>query len=240
MWIVKCTPFAIISLIAAAVGAQSDLGEVFSQVGMFVLAVCVGFLLQFLLVYAGLYLFFVRKNPFKYYRHLFPAMMLAFSSESSAATIPVSIDCAVSSGDVPSGIANFVIPFGVTINMDGMAIEIICASVWLAYQNGIVLGAGDYVVLALAATLGSMGAAPVPASGIVMILTAYATAFGSTGSGPPAGLGYILPVLWLLDRFSTVVNVTGDMNVAAIVANKVNKAHAMKHSSTAAETETKE
>ena len=64
-----------------------------------------------------------------------PAMAMGFATSSSAATIPVSIDCAVSSGDVPAGVARFVIPLGATINMDGAAIYIICGSVWLAYQN---------------------------------------------------------------------------------------------------------
>ena len=160
-WIVKCTPFAIISLIAAAVGAQTNLGEVFSQLGYLVMAVFAGLLIQIFLFYTGLYLGFVRKNPFRYFRHLIPAIMLAFSTDSSAATIPVSIDCAVSSGDVPVGVARFVIPLGATINMDGGAISLICSCVWLAYQNGIVPGVGDYILLAVAATVGSMGAVSV-------------------------------------------------------------------------------
>ena len=149
------------SLIAAAVGAQSDLGEVFSQLGYYVIAVFVGYLAQFFLVYTSLYIGFVRKNPFRYFKHLIPAMMLAFSTDSSAATIPVSIDCAVSSGDVAVGIARFVVPLGATINMDGSAISLICACVWMAYQNGIVPGVGEYILLAVAATVGSMGAVSV-------------------------------------------------------------------------------
>ena len=160
-WIIKCTPFAIMSLIAAAVGAQSDLGEVFSQLGYLLLAMIVGLLMQFLLVYTSLYIFFVRKNPFKYFKHLIPALVMAFSVDSSAATIPVSIDCAVSSGDVPVGIARFVVPLGATINMDGSAISLICSCVWLAYQNGIVPGVNEYILLVVAATVGSMGAVSV-------------------------------------------------------------------------------
>ena len=146
------------SLIAAAVGAQSNLGEVFSQLGILLLAIIVGLLMQFLFVYTSLYIGFVRKNPFRYFKHLIPAQIMAFSTDSSAATIPVSIDCAVSSGDVPVGIARFVVPLGATINMDGSAISLICACVWLAYQNGIVPGVGEYILLAVAATVGSMGA----------------------------------------------------------------------------------
>ena len=113
-WIIKCTPFAVVSLIAAAVGDQTDLGAVFSQIGYLFAAVCVGLIFQFVVVYSGLYIIFMRKNPLKYYKQLVPAMTLAFATSSSAATIPVSIDCAVNSGDVPVGIARFVVPLGAT------------------------------------------------------------------------------------------------------------------------------
>lgn len=223
-WIIKCTPFAIISLIAAAIGAQTNIGEIFAQLGVLFAAVCVGLLMQFFLVYCGFYLGFVRKNPFKYYKHTVPAMMVSFATSSSAASIPVSIDCAVSSGDVPIGVARFVIPLGATINMDGSAIYIICGSVWMAYQNGIIPGAGDYILLVLAATVGSMGAAPVPSATIIMMLVAYTTAFGSpSGGSVPAGLGYIFAFDWLLDRLITMFNILGDLAVTGIIANKVNK-----------------
>lgn len=114
IWIVKLTPFALVSLIAAAVGAQTEVGEVFQQIGYLVAAVCVGLLLQYLIVYCSIYAIALRKNPFKYHKHLIPAWMLAFASSSSAVTIPVSIDCAVSSGEVPLGVARFVIPLGAT------------------------------------------------------------------------------------------------------------------------------
>jgi Na+/H+-dicarboxylate symporter len=113
-WIIKLTPFAIMSLIAAAVGAQTDLAVVFSQIGALIAAILVGILLQVSVVYSGLYTLFVRKNPLKYYKHLFPAWMMAFASASSVATIPISLECVVSSGEVPVGVARFVVPLGAT------------------------------------------------------------------------------------------------------------------------------
>ncbi|KAL7428806.1 hypothetical protein ACHAXM_003560 [Skeletonema potamos] len=261
-WIIKLTPFAIMSLIAAAVGAQTDLAVVFSQIGALIAAILVGILLQVSVVYSGLYTLFVRKNPLKYYKHLFPAWMMAFASASSAATIPISLECAVSSGEVPVGVARFVIPLGATINMDGTAINILSSCIWLAYQNGIVPTAGDYILLVIAATVGSMGAAPVPAAGLVMIrkyhvlfsknckhvdadvaaesrekliafpfvcvchclsVVAYSTAFGSTESKIPDGMAYLVAIDWFVDRFCTMGNVTGDLVVTGIVANKVKK-----------------
>ena len=114
LWIIKLTPFAVVSLVAAAIGAQSDLGEVFSKIGYLCAAVAVGLFLQFALVYCSLYFSFLRKSPLSYFKHLIPALTMAFASASSAATIPLSISCAVKSGEVPLGVASFVIPLGVS------------------------------------------------------------------------------------------------------------------------------
>ena len=126
------------------------------QLGYLVAALCTGLMMQVVFVYFGLYIFFVRKNPFKFLKTMVPAQCLAFASASSAATLPVTIDCAVGAGS-SDGVARFCIPLGATINMDGGAIYIICASVWLAFNNGIVPTVGDYILLVICATFGSMG-----------------------------------------------------------------------------------
>ena len=224
------------------------------QLGFLVAAFCIGLVMQVIFVYFGLYIFFVRKNPFRFLKTMVPAHCLAFASASSAgkslliylchmmctfytprthisshvphfysATLPVTIDCAVGAG-ASDGVARFCIPLGATINMDGGAIYIICASVWLAYNNGIIPTAGDYILLVICATFGSMGTAPVPSAVIILILTSYATTFGSPpGGGEPAGLAYLFAIDWLLDRFRTVVNVTGDLTVTAVVSKRVNE-----------------
>ena len=113
---------------------------------------------------------------------------------------------------------------GSSVNMDGGAIRIICNTVWLAYQNGHVPTVGDYIILVLCATLGSMGAAPVPSASLVLVITAYSTVFGATPDGkPPAGMAYLFAIEWLMDRFSTITNITGDMVVSAIIEDKVTK-----------------
>lgn len=113
-WIIKCTPFAIISLIAKAIGGESDLGQVMEQLGYLIAAIVVGLVCQFTIVYCGLYLTFIRKNPLPYYKAGIPAFTMAFASASSAATLPVSIDCAMSSGQVTEGVARFCLPLGAT------------------------------------------------------------------------------------------------------------------------------
>ena len=130
--------------------------NVLEQLGYLVAALCTGLIMQVVFVYFGLYIFFVRKNPLKFLKTMVPAQCLAFASASSAATLPVTIDCAVGAGS-SDGVARFCIPLGATVNMDGGAIYIICASVWLAYNNGIVPTAGDYILLVICATFGSMG-----------------------------------------------------------------------------------
>jgi len=110
-----------------------------------------------------------------------------------------------------------VLPLGATVNMDGAAIYITCTAVSLAYLNGIVPTAANYVILAFCATLGSIGTAPVPASGPVMALTAYNTTFSQ--HGVPYGFAFVLAIDWLNDRISTLINVTGDMVIASLVSS---------------------
>jgi Na+/H+-dicarboxylate symporter len=176
-WIIWCAPFCILSLVATAVGSQSDMVHVVETLGWLFVSFLVGALGQVTFVYCGLYFYYFRSNPLTYFKSLVEAMTLAFASASSAATLPVSLECVSKSGKVHKDIARFVLPLGATINMDGVAIYIVCTAVALAYLNGITPTAANYVILAFCATLGSIGTAPVPASGPVMALTAFNTAF---------------------------------------------------------------
>jgi len=142
---------------------------------------------------------------------------MAFASASSAATIPVSISSAMSSGHVSETIARFVIPLGATVNMDGAAIYFPCACIWLAVYNGMDINAGHYVLLVILATFGSMGTAPVPNASLALIMTAYNTVFNTTGE--PDGFGYIFAVDWFMDRGRTLVNVTGDCFVTGTISS---------------------
>ena len=178
--------------------------------GMFVHVFC---------VYTSLFFFMTKTNPFEYFQWILPAQTTAFACASSAATMPVTLQCAEDSGRVPLPIARFVIPLGATINMDGSAIYFPCACVWLAVLNGITPTFGNYILLAILSTIGSAGTAPVPSAGLVMVLTAYNSVFGT--SGVPDGFEFVVAIDWFLDRLQTVVNVTGDSIVAASIAHKV-------------------
>eukprot|EP00934_Nitzschia_sp_Nitz4_P005054 Nitzschia sp. Nitz4//scaffold539_size5834//2416//4052//NITZ4_009200-RA/size5834-augustus-gene-0.14-mRNA-1//1//CDS//3329554135//5044//frame0 len=216
-WIISCTPFAVLSLIANAIGSQDDLSGSFKNVGYLMAASLLGFLIHFIVT--DICFFYIASggiNPFTYLPHIVPAQMTALACSSSAATLPVTLRCVKSSGLVPDDIRNFVCPLGATINMDGSAIYFPCACIWLAYLNGIEPNAGSYFLLIILASVGSAGTAPVPSAGLVLVITAYNTVFGGTGT--PQGFEFIVAIDWFLDRCRTVLNVTGDTVVCCIVS----------------------
>lgn len=217
--VIGATPFAVFSLIANAVGSQDDLSGAFSNVGWLVFASLLGFVMHFIIVDIGFLYFFGKVNPFHYLSFIVPAQTTALACASSAATLPVTLRCVKASGMVPDDIRNFVCPLGATVNMDGSAIYFPMACVWLAYLNGISPNAAQYILLVILSTVGSVGTAPVPSSALVLIITAYNTVFG--GSGTPNGFEFVVAIDWFLDRFITALNVTGDTVVCCIIAQNV-------------------
>lgn len=215
-WIIMLTPFAVISLIAAAVGNEENLGEAFGNVGYLILAVIFGMILHIVFVFCGFYFMFTRKNPLGYLKFMIPAQTMAFSCASSAATIPVTFNCVKNTKLVPNAVARFVVPLGATVNMDGGAIYFPIACVWLATLNGIEPTAAQLVLLVIVSSFGSVGSAPVPSSGLVLVITAYNTVFNTTGT--PDGFSFVVAIDWFLDRLITAMNVTGDSIVAGIIA----------------------
>lgn len=215
-WIIWLTPFAVLSLIASAIGKQDDLGPTFANIGLLMASSFVAWGLQFILVYMGLFALLTKTSPFAYLKFILPAQIFAFISASSAATLPISLESVKSTGVVPDVIGRFVVPFGATVNMDGGAVYFVCACIWLAVLNGEEVTAASFFLLIVIATMGSIGTAPVPSASLVLIVTAYNTVFDATGM--PNGFGYILAIDWFMDRCRTVTNVTGDCIVSGIVA----------------------
>jgi len=216
-WIIEVTPFAVLSLITAAIGSQDNLAEEFANVGYLILASVTGMIAQVVFIYIGLYAFVTKSNPFAYLKHIVPAQSTAFATASSAATIPMSIKSVLATGRVPETVTRFIIPLGATVNMDGSGIYYPCACIWLAILNGITPGIADYILLVVIAVTSSVGTSPVPSAGLVMILTAYNTVFNTTGT--PEGFGYIIAIDWFMDRLQTVLNVTGDTVVCGMVSH---------------------
>mmetsp|Transcript_28084 Transcript_28084/g.68284 ORF Transcript_28084/g.68284 Transcript_28084/m.68284 type:complete len:570 (-) Transcript_28084:249-1958(-) len=215
-WIIAVTPFAVCSLIAQAIGSQDDLAGAFGNVGWLIAANLVGYIGHFLVTDVGLHWLLTRKNPFAYLRFIIPAQTTALACASSAATLPVTLRCVKATGQVPDDIRTFILPLGATINMDGSAIYFPIACIWLAILNGQDVNAASYILLIILSTIGSAGAAPVPSSGLVLVITAYNTVFG--GTGVPLGFEFVVAIDWFLDRCITALNVTGDTVVAHIVS----------------------
>jgi Na+/H+-dicarboxylate symporter len=160
-WIIMITPFAVFSLITSAIGGQDDLNQAFENVGYLVMATVIAILCHFLVVDVGVFMFFRRKNPLSalaYLRQIIPAQTMAFACASSAATMPMTLRCVRSTGEVPENILRFVIPLGATINMDGSAIYFPISCIWLAVLNGEKINAASYFLLIVIATVGSAGA----------------------------------------------------------------------------------
>merc|ERR1712003_555316 len=130
-----------------------------------------------------------------------------------------SLECVKSTGRVPDVIGRFVIPFGAIVNMDGSAVYFACACIWLAVLNGEEINVANFIILIIICTMGSIGTAPVPSAGLVLILTAYHTVFGGEGT-VPTGFGYIFAIDWFMDRMQTMGNITGDCMLAGIVAHR--------------------
>lgn len=215
-WVIAITPFAVLSLIAQAIGQQDDLASSFANVGYLILASLTGFILHFVITDICLFAFLTKTNPLPYLKQIIPAQVTALSCASSAATLPVTLRCVKNTGLVPDDIRNFVCPLGATVNMDGSAIYFPCACIWLAYLNGVEPTAASYILLIILSTVGSVGTAPVPSSALVLIITAYNTVFGGTGT--PNGFEFIVAIDWFVDRIITALNVTGDTVVCRIIA----------------------
>jgi proton glutamate symport protein len=179
----------------------------------YMLTVIAGLALHMVLVY-GFLLRFVAKVPFrKFLKAMTPAQLLAFSSSSSAATLPVTIDCVEKRVGVDDEVSSFVLPLGATINMDGTGLYQGVAAVFIATLYGIPLTMGDQLMIVITASLASIGTAAVPGVGIVMLTIVLAQI-----QVPAEGIAIILGVDRPLDMCRTVLNVTGDATVATTVA----------------------
>lgn len=217
-WVILCTPIAVISLLAGAVGKQEDLSQTASDVAMLVLCDLTALSLHCIVFYPLLLRTFAHINPYKYLKHIIPAQTFAFGCASSMATLPMTMKCVDATKEVSQTLSRFVLSLGATINMDGTAIGYPIAIVFMAEAEGLghMLGTVEMFVLVLVSTIGAIGAGPIPSGGLVMILTIWDSVF--PGVPLPSTFALIVAVDWFLDRCRTLVNVTGDTVIARIVA----------------------
>ncbi|GGW64054.1 Na+/H+-dicarboxylate symporter [Winogradskyella epiphytica] len=221
--VMQAAPFFVFALLAGVVSkmAGNDIGkvlEIFKGLSWYSLTVLLGLLLMIFVVYPAVLKLFVKKISYKgFFKAMSPAQTLAFSTSSSAATLPVTMECVEQNLGVDKKVSSFVLPIGATVNMDGTSMYQAIAVVFLAQMHMIDLTIGQQITVVLTATLASIGSAAVPSAGLVMLIIVLS----SVGLNP-AWIAIIFPVDRILDMFRTVVNVTGDATVCSIIADGEN------------------
>ena len=209
--IMLCAPYGVFALLATLV-AEAPNADLLTSLLLYSLTLILG--LVILLVF---YLIIVKlltgKSPQYFIKGILPAQLVAFSTSSSAATLPVTMDRVTNHLKVEEEVSSFVLPIGATINMDGTAVYQAVAAVFIAQTFGLELSIVDQLGIISTATLASIGAAAVPSAGIVMLVIVLAQA-----GIPEAGLALIFAVDRPLDMCRTVVNVSGDATVSMIVS----------------------
>lgn len=210
------SPFGVFALLAAIV-AESPSLDLFKALGMYGLTVLIGLGLM-IGVYLLMVKVFAKRSPKFFINGISPAQLLAFSTSSSAATLPVTMERTVDNLGVDDEVASFVLPIGATINMDGTSLYQAVAAVFIAQSFGMDLSLATQLGIIVTATLASIGSAAVPGAGMVMLVIVLAQA-----GIPEAGLALIFAIDRPLDMCRTTVNVTGDAAVSMIVAKSVNK-----------------
>lgn len=224
--VMQAAPFFVFALLAGVVSkmAGDDIGkviEIFKSLSWYSLTVLIGLILMIFAVYPGILKAFVKKISYRgFFKAFAPAQTLAFSTSSSAATLPVTMECVENNLGVDKKISSFVLPIGATVNMDGTSLYQAVAVIFLAQLHMIDLTFSQQITIVLTTTLASIGSAAVPSAGLVMMIIVL----DSVGLNP-AWIAIIFPVDRILDMFRTVVNVTGDAIVCSIIADGENMLH---------------
>jgi len=213
--LMKVAPIGIFCLVTARFGeaqAEGKFAEVMQQTGWYVLTIIVGLGIHAFVTLPAILYFFTRRNPYRFFAQMSQALLTAFSTASSSATLPVTMECAEKKAGVGKRATEFVLPLGATINMDGTALYEAAAAIFIAQAIGVEMTLMHQLTIALTATLAAIGAAGIPEAGLVtMVIVLNAVGL------PVEYVGLILSVDWLLDRFRTAVNCFGDACGSAIV-----------------------
>jgi len=216
-------PIGVFALIADTINSVApdsadDILELLGSLGFYMIVVVLGLLAQMILVYTTVLKIFTPIKLSQFLRALGPVQLTAFSTSSSGATLPVTMERCEHELGVSEEVSSFVLPLGATINMDGTALYQAIAAVFIAQAMGLPLDLGAQITIILTAVLASIGTAAVPGAGIIMLIIILESV-----NVPSAGIALILGVDRILDMCRTVTNVTGDATVAASVAATENQ-----------------
>ncbi|MBW7869074.1 MAG: dicarboxylate/amino acid:cation symporter [Brumimicrobium sp.] len=213
--IMLAAPIGVFALLAGLV-VEAPSPDLFMALLWYAISVIIGLTLM-LGVYGFMVYAFAKKSPKFFFKGIFPAQLLAFSTSSSAATLPVTMDRVENHLGVDEEISSFVLPIGATINMDGTSLYQAVAAIFIAQAMGMDLSAMTQIGIIATATLASIGSAAVPGAGMVMLVIVLAQA-----GIPEAGLALIFAIDRPLDMLRTTINVTGDATVSMVVAKGEN------------------
>ena len=210
-------PIGVFALIASKLGAAGG-GDLFlaelAKIGKYVTTVISALLIHGLVVLPAILYMITRRNPIIYFKNVVGALTTAFSTASSSATLPITIDCAEKNNQISRKSCLFVLPLAATVNMNGTALYESVAAMFIAQMLGIQLGLGDQMIIFLTATLAGIGAAGIPEAGLVTMVMVLQ----SVGL-PLEGIGMLLSIDWFLDRCRTTINVWGDSIGAGVLDN---------------------
>lgn len=222
LWILWLTPIGVFLLVVGTV-CKIGLGSLYGPLGSYMLTVLVGLAIHMAIILPLVMMILSRTNPYRFMWKMRKALLTAFGTDSSSATLPVTIETAIQEGGVSRKSANFVLPLGATVNMDGTALYEAVAVVFLFQLWGIPLEFGDLVIVVITATLAAVGAAGIPSAGLVtmvIVVTAVNTSLAGRGISPLPleAIGVIIGVDRILDMCRTTVNVWGDAVGAKIIS----------------------
>jgi Na+/H+-dicarboxylate symporter len=213
--VIEFAPIGVFGLIATMAGSFDM--SLLMGVGKFALTIILGLAIHFVTL-SVMFRIFSNRPYGRFLKNMEPALMMSFSTSSSAATLPVTMECIEKKENISPEVAGFVLPLGATVNMDGTAIYEAAACLFIAQALGVHLALGQQIVVLVTAAMAAIGAAAVPSAGLVtlaLVLNAVRL--------PLDGIGFLLAIDRPLDMARTIVNVWGDMVACAVVEEKKNK-----------------
>mmetsp|Transcript_95952 Transcript_95952/g.309449 ORF Transcript_95952/g.309449 Transcript_95952/m.309449 type:complete len:269 (-) Transcript_95952:136-942(-) len=214
--VIVFTPIGVGSLVAGSIARADDLGSVFVSVSKLFVVCMAGQACHVFGFYSAVYVYFTRKNPFRFFAVMPKMWITAFGTSSSAATLSTTIKTCLDAG-LSEKVVNFVCPIGCTVNMDGSALERPIVILWIAYVASQPIPLGRHLVVAVICALMSIGASPIPSARVSTLLIMVEAAEVQLTPTVNMLIGFCLAIEWLLDSVRTMVNVTGDTIGVAIV-----------------------
>ena len=214
--IINLAPFGVFSLMVKAISLTGL--TIFKELGLYALTIILGLSIHLFFIIPIILILFAKVNPIKHFKSIAPAMITAFSTSSSNATLPVTIKCVRENIKVSNETSSFVLPMGSTINMDGTALYECAGVLFIAQALGIPLDAGQQFIVVITALLASIGAAGIPSAGLVMLFI-VTDAVGLKSDAVALWVGSMLAIDRPLDMLRTMVNISSDSVGAVVIAH---------------------